>query len=121
MSATTAMAECREGRLGLMVRTPTEVFVYWRPAPGAGESLLLRISDLSGRPAEDSLDGTGYRFLEAVAGVYVPNLLPGRLYYVEVGRRGPDGFVPLGGAGPVQTPWGVTKETAAFPAPYHRS
>lgn len=121
MSATTAVAECREGRLGLMVRTPTEVFVYWRPAPAAGPNLVLRISDLSGRPPEQLLDGTGCRYLEAGSGVYVSDLLPGHLYYAEVGRRGPDGFEPLGGAGPVQTPWGATKETAAFPAPYHRS
>ncbi|HYG60908.1 MAG TPA: hypothetical protein VD902_22755 [Symbiobacteriaceae bacterium] len=120
MSATTAVKEAKEGRLGVMVRTPTELFVYWQGARQAGD-ITLRVSDLSGRPAAQSLDGRGYRDIEAASTVYVPNLLPGHLYYVEVGRHGPEGFYPLMGAGPVQTPWKPGNDAPEFPAPYHRS
>lgn len=122
MSATTAVVECKEGRLGVMVRTTTEIFIYWRPGSLSGEpNLALRVTDLSGRPADQLLDGVGYRYLDAAAAVYVPNLQPGHLYFVEVGRRGVDGFHPLAGAGPVQTPWTAVKDQTSFPAPYHRS
>lgn len=123
MSATTAIKMGRPGRLGIMVRTPTEVYVYWRPAPAHGpQRLALRILDLTGRPAAESLDGCGYREMEAAESVYVSNLLPGHLYVAEVGRTGPEGFAPLLSAGPVQTPWlAAAVDEADYPAPYHRS
>lgn len=123
MSATTAIKVGRPGRLGLMVRTPTELFVYWRPAPGnLPGRLTLRIFDLTGRSAAESLDGCGYREMEAAESIYVPNLLPGRLYVAEVGRRGPEGFVTILSAGPVQTPWlAASVDSSDYPAPYHRS
>jgi len=121
MSATTAVKETREGRLGVMVRTPTELFVYWQANTQEEGSLVLRVSDLSGRPVAQLLDGRGHRDMEVGPAVYVPNLLPGHLYYVEVGRRGEEGFFPILGAGPVQTPWMPGMDDPAFPAPYHRS
>jgi hypothetical protein len=120
MSVTTAVAQTAVGRLGAMVRTSTELFVYWQGTPDMA-GLSLRISDLTGRPAPELLDGVGCRYLDAASASYVPNLLPGHLYYVEVGRRGEGGFVPLAGTGPVQTPWQAGPDRAVFPAPYHRS
>lgn len=119
MSATTAVKETREGRLGVMVRTAGEIFVYWEGAVSDG--MVLRITDLTGRPPSELLDGRGWRELEAAPAAYVPNLQPGHMYYVEVGRRGPEGFFPLLGAGPVQTPWLPEAGNTPFPAPYHRS
>lgn len=121
MSATTAVKEGKEGRLGVMVRTPTELFVYWQANTPPEGDLMLRVSDLSGRPAAELLDGKGHRMLDVAAAVYVPNLLPGHLYYVEVGRQGSEGFSTLLGAGPVQTPGLAGVDTQGFPAPYHRS
>lgn len=123
MSAITAIKVGRPGKLGLMVRTPTEVYIYWRPARvSAAPLLVLRIIDLTGRPAWESLDGCGFRELAAAESVYVPNLLPGHLYVAEVGYNGPDGFSPLLSVGPVQTPWvAPTAERSDYPAPYHRS
>lgn len=123
MSATTSIRVGRRGRLGLMVRTPEELFVYWRPAPGERFGpLVLRITDLTGRPAPDLLDGCGFRELEADESVYIGNLLPGHLYVAEVGTAGPEGFSPILSAGPVQTPWRVASaERVEYPAPYHRS
>jgi hypothetical protein len=119
MSATTAVKETREGRLGVMVRTATELFVYWQGAEAA--ELRLRVTDLTGRPAAESLDGVGFREIPAAPAAYLPGLLPGHLYYVEIGRRDDGGFYPLAGAGPVQTPWLPGAAEAPFPAPYHRS
>jgi len=119
MSATTAVKETREGRLGVMVRTSHEIFVYF--SGDLSEGLTLRVTDLTGRPPSELLDGRGWRELPAAAAAYVPNLQPGHLYYVEAGRRGPEGFFPLMGAGPVQTPWLPGADLPAFPAPYHRS
>lgn len=118
MSATTAVRETREGRLGVMVRTSHEIFIYWQ---GAGSDLVLRVTDLTGRPSAELLDGCGWRELPASEAAYVPNLQPGHLYYVEIGRRTPEGFFPMLGAGPVQTPWLPGAHHVAFPAPYHRS
>lgn len=120
MSATTAVNQTPDGRLGVMVRTPTEVFIYWQ-GTRAASGLSLRVTDLTGRPTPELLDGAGCRYLDAADASYVPNLLPGHLYYVEVGRRDGEGFHPLMGAGPVQTPWLSTSDRSAFPAPYHRS
>ena len=120
MGATTAVSQGALGHLGVMVRTATELFVYWRPL-GDTHGLRLRVSDLTGRPVPELLDGTGYRHLEVAAASYVPDLLPGHLYYVEVGRSDGEQFVPLLGAGPVQTPWVAAADMAAFPAPYSRS
>lgn len=119
MSATTAVKETREGRLGVMVRTATEIYVYWQGTETEG--LTLRVTDLTGRPPSESLDGCGLRELPAAASAYLPNLLPGHLYFVEIGRRDTGGFFPLAGAGPVQTPWLPGAAESPFPAPYHRS
>ncbi|HLN63438.1 MAG TPA: hypothetical protein VK464_18025 [Symbiobacteriaceae bacterium] len=120
MSATTAVSQSASGHLGVMVRTATELFVYWR-AMSDTPGLMLRVSDLTGRPVAELLDGAGHRYLEVAAASYVPNLLSGHLYYVEVGRRDGEQFAPLLGAGPVQTPWVTAADEAAFPAPYSRS
>jgi hypothetical protein len=119
MSAATAVTECRDGRLGVMVRTATELFVYWQGGPTEG--LTLRVTDLTGRPPSELLDGRGWREVPAAAAVYLPNLAPGHLFYVELGRREADRFFPVVGAGPVQTPWLPGADLPAFPAPYHRS
>jgi len=119
VSATTAVKETRDGRLGVMVRTAKEIFVYWQGE--APEGLTLRVTDLTGRPPSELLDGRGWRELPAAPAVYLPNLQPGHLYFVEVGCQGPEGFVPLLGAGPVQTPWLPVTDHTAFLAPYHRS
>lgn len=119
MSAATAVGECRDGRLGVMVRTATELFVYWQGGPTEG--LTLRVTDLTGRPSSALLDGRGWREVPAAAAAYVPGLAPGHLFYVELGRHGAGGFAPLVGAGPVQTPWLAGRDLSAFPGPYHRS
>lgn len=122
MSATTAVKIGRPGRLGVMVRTATELYIYWRPAVGGVPGpLMLRITDLTGRPAEESLDGCGFRELAAAESVYASTLLPGHLYVAEIGRTGPDGFTPLLSVGPVQTPWLAAADSPDYPAPYHRS
>lgn len=106
-----------------MVRTPNELFVYWRPAPGGvdGAPLGLRITDLTGRPADESLDGCGFRDVPVSESVYVANLLPGHLYIAEVGYAEAGGFTPLLTVGPVQTPSLAAGDSADFPAAYHRS
>ncbi|HEY3369068.1 MAG TPA: hypothetical protein VGK74_28765 [Symbiobacteriaceae bacterium] len=122
MSAATALTENACGRLGVMVRTPEELFIYWET--GQAPPLTIRVADLSGRPAAQSLDGLGYRDIPGQAGpssVYVRNLLPGHLYFVELGEQAGGGFRGLIGAGPVQTPWLPVADAAVFPAPYSRS
>jgi hypothetical protein len=106
-----------------MVRTPTELHVYWRPAGGHHHPrLVLRITDLTGRPRGDLLDGCGFREVEAAESTYVPNLLPGHLYLAEVGTAGPEGFCALLSVGPVQTPGlAAPVDSSDYPAPYHRS
>ncbi|MFZ5818254.1 MAG: hypothetical protein ACOY93_23625 [Bacillota bacterium] len=122
MSAVTAIKVGRAGRLGLMVRTPTELYVYWRPAPGGPAGpLRLRISDLTGRPPAESLDGCGFREAEIADALFLTGLLPGHLYVAEVGTAGPDGFTPILSVGPVQTPWLAAADASGFPASYHRS
>lgn len=121
MSATTAVKTGRPGRLGVMVRTPEELYVYWRPFHSYPR-LALRITDLTGRPTEELLDGCGFREMEAAQSVYVSNLLPGHLYVAEIGQTGAEGFVPLLSAGPVQTPWVAgAADSSEYPAPFHRS
>ncbi|MFZ5823112.1 MAG: hypothetical protein ACOY94_02020 [Bacillota bacterium] len=122
MSATSAVKIGRSGRLGVMVRTATELYIYWRPSVGGTPGpLSLRVTDLSGRPVGESLDGRGYREVPLGDSVYVPDLLPGHLYVAEVGRTQPEGFTPLLSVGPVQTPWVAAPDGSPFPAPYHRS
>ena len=122
MSATSAVKIGRCGRLGVMVRTATELYIYWRPAVGGAPGpLSFRVTDLTGRPAEELLDGRGYREIPLGDSVYVPDLLPGHLYVAEVGRTQPEGFMPLLSVGPVQTPWVAVPDGSGFPAPYHRS
>lgn len=122
MSATTAVATSDAGRLGVMVRSATQVVVYWEARKPY--SLRLRVTDLTGRAPSESLDGTGSREL-AVKGtvIYVDHLIPGRLYGVALGLGEGDAFRSLIFAGPVQTPWRPTTEAPLppFPAPYHRS
>ncbi len=111
MNGNTAVAVSGPARVGVMVRSATSIYIYWRGAPGAA----LRLVDLSGRPRHELLDGCGERRVavsEAEGGVYVDDLLPGHLYYVEAGTLG---------AGPVQTPWRRPAEGSGFPEPYHRS
>jgi|GEM_PF-3049470 len=121
MSATTAVAENAAMRLGVMVRTNTELFVYWQP--GRHPASLLRVSDLTGRPPEESLDGRGRRdvVLSQQVSLYLKDLLPGHMYFVELGDERDGAFQPVIGAGPVQTPWLPTTDASTFPAPYHRS
>jgi len=121
MSATTAIKVGRPGRLGVMVRTPTELHLYWRPALPATAALRFRICDLTGRPVHESLDGCGYREMPAADSVYVSDLLPGHIYLAEIGESGPSGFTPILAAGPVQTPWLPSADSSAFPSPYYRS
>lgn len=123
MSATTAVTETTAGRLGVMVRKAGEIFIYWYPSPQAKDRVpgTIRITDLTGRPAAELLDGVGWRELEAATAMYVPGLVPGHLYFVEAGWRDEAGFHPAIGAGPVQTPWLGSPDQPAFPAPYHRS
>lgn len=122
MSATTAVATSNAGRLGIMVRSATQLVAYWEV--GTDRSLRLRVTDLSGRAPSESLDGTGRREL-AVEGmvIYLDQLIPGHLYGVALGEGEGDAFCPLISAGPVQTPWRPGPEAALplFPTPYHRS
>lgn len=120
MSAATAICEGAHGRLGAMVRTATELFIYWKPV-AACHGLRFRVHDVTGRPMHDLLDGSGRRDLPAAEACYVADLIPGHLYYVEVGRHTGAGFDALMGVGPVQTPWKAIADTATFPDPYHRS
>lgn len=117
-AAATALSSNQYGRIGIMVRTAREVFVYWEAA--TGRPLSMRVTDLSGRPPAELLDGRGRRDLPGpvMAGTYVANLLPGHLYAVELLDE--DGL-PVIGAGPVQTPWLPGASPSPFPAPYHRS
>jgi hypothetical protein len=119
MSTTTALTESRAGRLGVMVRTGNQLFVYWRAA--AEGPRVLRITDLSGRAPDESLDGVGFREVALAGGaqsVYVDRLIAGHLYGVALCAEG--GAVLLA-AGPVQTPPVPAIDTSTFPVPYHRS
>lgn len=120
MSATTAVAQGRGARLGVMVRTADQIMIYWEMA--SATPLRLRVSDLTGRPPADSLDGRGWRELHAEGGrLFLEGLLPGHLYGVALGEGEGDRFRPLLQAGPVQTPWRRSRDSERFPAPYHRS
>lgn len=117
MNANTAVG----ARMGVMVRSARSIHVYWRSME---QGLTVRITDLSGHPVAQLLDGTGVRQITPAVGesaVYVEDLLPGHLYYVEVGSLATDGFVPLLALSPVQTPWLPGSDESAFPSQYHRS
>jgi hypothetical protein len=122
MSASTAVAQADGRRLGVMVRTQNEIFAYW--SPSLDRPLTLRVTDLTGRPAAESLDGRGYRDVPLEAGAeeqYLTGLQPGHLYVVEIGETEEGAFHPLLSAGPVQTPWLPSPDKSDFPRPYHRS
>jgi len=89
-----------------LVLNSTRMHVYWEVA--AAGPLALRVSDLSGRPPAESLDGTGWRLVavaEAAGRAYLEELPPGHILWVEVGEVRAEGFVPLATAPPVQLPW----------------
>jgi hypothetical protein len=116
MGAATCVTERAGMRLGVMVRTAAELWVYWTNA----DVQALRVLDVTGRTPSESLDGTGERVVAPGAGAtsaYVAGLLPGHLYVVEL----LDGDQVLLSAGPVQTPWLSAADDSSFPAPYHRS
>jgi len=109
-------------RLGVMVRSGTSIHVYWTMI--GRTALGLRVTDLSGRPGAELLDGVGLRVIRLSVesgSLYVEDLLPGRLYHVEVGEMTDRGFTPVLASDPVETPWPVTTDHSAFPEPYHRS
>jgi hypothetical protein len=116
MGAATCVTERAGIRLGVMVRTAAELWVYWHNA----DVQALRVVDVTGRTPSESLDGTGERVVAPAAGatsVYVAGVLPGHLYVVELLH----GDEVLLSAGPVQTPWLSAADDSSFPAPYHRS
>jgi hypothetical protein len=122
MTASTAVTEWGGERLGVMVRSAQELFIYWTPT--FARSLVLQVRDLSGRPASALLDGTGLRERHLPAGertLYVGALLPGHLYEVAIGEQKEGAFLPLLTAGPVQTPWLPREGEERFPERYHRS
>jgi len=122
MNANTAVAARGPDRMGVMVRSARSLFVYWRVERPC---LTVRITDLSGRSVSELLDQTGVRHVTPGAGesaVYVDDVLPGHLYYVELGEASADGFVPLLAAAPVQTPGLPGTDEATSPSSqYHRS
>lgn len=121
MGASTCVSEQAGMRLGVMVRTGTELWVYWSLPEEAAPVDGLRVVDVTGRPQSESLDGTGERVVAASesgsGSQYVTDVLPGHLYAVELLAQGR----VLLSAGPVQTPWLNAADDSAFPAPYHRS
>ncbi len=117
MNANTAVV----ARMGVMVRSARSIYVYWR---GVEQGLTIRITDLSGHPVAQLLDGSGVRRIVPGAGesaVYIEDLLPGYIYHVELGQESGAGFVPLLSAATVQTPWLPGTDDSAFASQYHRS
>jgi len=53
--------------------------------------------------------------------LYLEKLLPGRIYHIELGEMTDRGFSLVLSSSPIETPWPVTNDLAAFPKPYHRS
>jgi hypothetical protein len=122
MTGTAALTEWGGGRLGVMVRSASELYVYW--SPSTAHSLILHVKDLSGRPASALLDGTGTRERRIAAGqtsLYVGALLPGHLYEVAIGEQREGTFTSHLTAGPVQTPWLPREGEERSPSLYHRS
>lgn len=120
MNGNTAVAMRGPGRMGAMVRSATSIYTYWHGI----QPEALRVVDLSGRPRAERLDGTGERLILLAPGqsdAYVNDLLPGRLYCVELGVLEDGRFEPSLGTTPVQTPWLRGEDAPTFPAPYHRS
>jgi len=109
-------------QLGVMVRSSTSIHVYWETTDRT--TLGLHVTDLSGRPREDSLDGTGHRMIRLLTGtgsLYLEKMIPGHIYHFELGEMTDRGFSPLISSRPVETPWASTHDESAFPKPYHRS
>lgn len=122
MTASVAVTEWGGGRLGVMVRSAQELFIYWNPP--TAHSLVLQLKDLSGRPNSALLDGTGTRERRIPPGqtsLYVGALLPGHLYEVAIGEQREGAFRPLMEAGPVQTPWLPREGEGRSAELYHRS
>lgn len=120
MNANTAVIRTGAGQAGAMVRSGTSLYLYWQGAATVG-AVTVVLSDLSGRPPHELLDGDGLRVVEVPAGqtgLYLNDLLPGHLYGVEILTELGS---PLFRLGPVQTPWLPNSDPSAFPAPYHRS
>lgn len=108
--------------LRTFVVSPTSILVSFEPG---SEARHLRISDLSGYPSEQSLDGAGWR-LEALAPgqerMRVNGLLPGHIYWFELGAGAAAGFSAMATAPPVATPWaGPASLPAAAPGHADRS
>lgn len=88
-----------------LVLAPDRMYVYWQAEAGP---LALRVSDLSGLPPAESLDGRGWRQVAVAAptgGVYLEGLPPGHILWCELGRPEAGGFQPLAAAPPVELPW----------------
>lgn len=120
MNANSAVIRTGSGQAGAMVRSGTSLYLYWQGDPAGGPVTVL-LTDLSGRPPHELLDGDGLRTVEVPegqTGLYLNDLLPGHLYGAEL--RSADGTT-LFRLGPVQTPWLAGPDPSAFPAPYHRS
>lgn len=106
-----------------LVKNPYSLVAYWCPPPGADlpPDACLRVVDLSGRPPEQSLDGTGLRLIPLVPGQrihHVGSLLPDRLYQIQFGQLVSGAFTTVCAAAPVHTPWdhpaGVVAGTDCF-------
>jgi hypothetical protein len=122
MNGSAVVTEWGESRLGVMVRSARELFVYW--SPPTAQPLILQVRDLSGRPATAMLDGTGRRERRIPAGqtsLYIGALLPGHLYEVAIGEQREGAFRPLLEAGPIQTPWLPREGEERSALLYHRS
>ncbi len=122
MNGSTTVLQQGTERLGVMVRSGTSIHVYWETAGRA--AVGLRVTDLSGRPIDELLDGVGHRVIplpDESGSLYVEKMLPGHIYHVELGEISDRGFSPVLASRPIETPWPVTIDRSAFPKPYHRS
>lgn len=122
MTGAARVTEWGGGRLGVMVRSSQELFIYW--SPPVNHARILQLTDLSGRPTSALLDGTGKRERRIQPGqtaLYVGGLLPGHLYEVAIGEQREGAFQPQLEAGPIQTPWLPREGPESGPELYHRS
>ena len=99
-SASVALTTQGEQMLGVMVRTPTELWVYWQtPSPG----LTLRLQDVSGFPNDALTALRDVPITDGATDLWLQGLMPGHLYLVAIGEGQGDAFQPALSAGPVLT------------------